>query len=164
MGLPPTVGLEPPSRAEYATRRRPVEGVDAITAQLEEDTAIRLLIAEDSPEPTRLACTWAQEWVNMLEDSGRRRALLQAKRLFVVCLTAAGRTDEAKGLLASIAAQCAELGMTRYLLDSPPSVRELVVDLRDDQLAGRCPPDWAPVPTSFLTDVLTADTATVDVA
>lgn len=164
LGLPPTAGLEPPSRAEYATRRRPVEGIDAITAQLEEDTAIRLLIADDSPETTRLACTWAQEWVNMLEGSGRRRALLQAKRLLVVCLAAAGRTDEAKKLLASIAAQCAELGMTHYLLDSPLYVRELVVDLRDDQLAGRCPPDWAPVPTSFLTDVLTADTATVDVA
>ncbi|MGW5153549.1 protein kinase domain-containing protein [Rhodococcus koreensis] len=164
MGLPPTAGLAPPSRVEYPTRRRPVDGVDAVTAQLDEDTAIRLLIADDSPETIRLACTWAQEWVTMLEDSGRRRALLQAKRLLVVCLAAAGRTEEAKRVLASIAAQCAELGMTRYLLDGPLYVRELVVNLRDDQLAGRCPPDWAPVPTSFLTEVLTADTATVDVA
>ncbi|TQC46665.1 hypothetical protein EEB14_24990 [Rhodococcus sp. WS4] len=164
LGLPPTAGLEPPSRVEYATRRRPVDGVDAIIAQVEEDTAIRLLVAEGSPEPTRLACTWAQEWVNMLEGSGRRRALLQAKRLLVVCLAVAGRTEEAKGLLASVTAQCAELGMTRYLLDSPLYVRELVVELRDDRLAGRCPRDWAPAPASFLTEVLTAHTVTVDVA
>ncbi|WP_345352993.1 protein kinase domain-containing protein [Rhodococcus olei] len=164
LGLPPTPGLGPPSRVEYARRPRPVEGIDAITAQFDEDTAIRLLVAENSPESGRLACTWAQEWANMLEGSGRRRALMQAKRLLVVCLAAAGRTDEAKRLLASIAAQCAELGMTRYLLDSPLYVRDLVVDLRDDRLAGRWPPEWARVPTSFLADVLAAETATVDVA
>jgi hypothetical protein len=53
--------------------------------------------------------------------------------------------------------------MTRYLLDSPIRVRELVADLRDDSLAGRCLPEWAPVPTSFLTDMLATNT-TVDVA
>ncbi|MGW5153592.1 hypothetical protein, partial [Rhodococcus koreensis] len=50
MGLPATAGLEPPAPAEYAARRRPVEGIDAVTAQLEEDTAIRLLAAQGSPE------------------------------------------------------------------------------------------------------------------
>ncbi|QSE85746.1 serine/threonine-protein kinase [Rhodococcus koreensis] len=163
LGLPPTAGLEPPPLAEYTTRRRPVDGVDAITAQLEEDTAIRLLAAADSPASTRIACTWAQEWVTMLDGSRRRRALLQAKRLLIVALAAAERTTEAKGLLAAVTTQCAELGMTRYLLDSPIRVRELVADLRDDSLAGRCLPEWAPVPTSFLTDMLATNT-TVDVA
>ena len=128
---------------------------------LAQETAIRLLAAADSPEPTRIACTWAQEWVNMLDGSGRRRALLQAKRLLIVALAAAERTTEAKGLLAAVTTQCAELGMTRYLLDSPIRVRELVADLRDDSLAGRCPPEWAPVPTSFLTDMLTTDRKSV---
>ncbi|WP_162181254.1 hypothetical protein [Rhodococcus wratislaviensis] len=52
--------------------------------------------------------------------------------------------------------------MTRYLLDSPLNVRELDVDLRENQLAGQFPSEWAPVATSFLTEVL-AGTATVDV-
>ncbi|MGW4332034.1 protein kinase domain-containing protein [Rhodococcus koreensis] len=161
MGLPATAGLEPPVPVEYAARRRPVEGIDAVTAQLEEDTAIRLLAAQGSPESIRLACTWAQEWVTMLDGSQRRRALLQAKRLLIICLAAAGRTTEAKGLLAAVTAQCAELGMTRYLLDSPVHIHTLLTDLRDDLLAGQYLPEWAPVPMPVITDMMT-DTAPVD--
>lgn len=161
LGLPLTAGLEPPSPVEYATRRRPVDGIDTVTAQLEEDTAIRLLVAQDSPESTRLACTWAQESVTMLDGSQRRRALLQAKRLLIICLAAAGGTTEAKELLAAVTAQCADLDMIRYLLDSPAHLRTLATDLHDDLFAGRYLPEWAPVPMPVLTDMMT-DTAPVD--
>ena len=82
--------------------------------------------------------------------------MLQAKRLHVACLAAAGRTAEAKQTLAAIAAQCAELGMVRYLLDGGPWVRELVAELRQDQRRGQWQPEWPPVPSSFLDELLAA--------
>ena len=62
-----TRGMPP---LEYSARRRPVDGIEEITAQLEEDTAIRLLLRGHPHARTELACTWAQEWVDTLE--GRR--------------------------------------------------------------------------------------------
>ncbi|MFC0454282.1 hypothetical protein [Rhodococcus jostii] len=101
-----------------------------------------------------LACEWVTEWVTRLEGRGRDRALLQAKRLLVACLATAGRTEEAKSLLASIAAQCAEQGMVRYPLDGGPQVVPLLRALRDDQIAGRWPPEWPTVPRPFIDSML----------
>jgi hypothetical protein len=72
-------------------------------------------------------------------------------------LSASGRIDEAKELLASITAQCAALGMVRHLPDGGPHVVSLLAALREDQAAGRWHPDWAPVPAAFLADLATAD-------
>ncbi|MFD9663237.1 protein kinase [Rhodococcus sp. NPDC059968] len=156
LGLPVAPGIEARTPVEYAARQRPVDGIEEITAQLEEATAIRLLLDEDSPERVDLACEWVTEWEARLEGRGRDRALLQAKRLLVACLATAERTDEAKSLLASIAAQCAEQSMVRYPLDGGPQVVPLLRALRDDQLAGRWPPDWPTVPRPFIDSMLEA--------
>ena len=64
-------------------------------AQLEEDTAIRLLITDSrAGEQRDVACRWAQEWVDRLNGRGRHRASLRAERLLAACLSAAGRTVE----------------------------------------------------------------------
>ena len=47
----------------------------------------------------------------------------------MAALSAAGRTDDAKQTLAQIAAQCAERGMVRYLLDGGPRVVALFAEL-----------------------------------
>ncbi|AHK35887.1 serine/threonine-protein kinase [Rhodococcus opacus] len=155
LGLPvhPDLGALP--HVSYSARRRPVDGIDEITAQLEEDTAIRLLLCEeDIPARTELACIWSREWVDTLEGRGRPRALLQARRLLAACLSAAGRLDEAKAVLAPVAAQCAALGTIRYLADGGPYVVSVLAALREDQLAGRWRPEWPPVPASFLIEVV----------
>ncbi|WP_420752681.1 protein kinase domain-containing protein [Rhodococcus sp. O3] len=149
LGLPPAAGVPPPPPITHAQRRRPVHGVDALTAQLDESVAIRALLDEGTSAATELACIWAQEWVDMLADAGRPRALLQARRLLVDILAAAGRTGEAKGLLATITAQCATLGIVRYLLDGGPHLRALLEDLRADHEAGRWHDDWPAVPDRF---------------
>ncbi|MFD9663685.1 protein kinase [Rhodococcus sp. NPDC059968] len=157
LGLPLHSDIPVPPPAEYPSRRRPVDGLEALTAQIEEATAIRLLLDEHSPDQAELACTWAQEWVNRLRSLGAHRLLMQARRLLVACLFASGRIDEAKELLTSIAAQCAELGLVRHLPDGGPHVVSLIAALRDDQVAGRWRRDWAPVPAAFLADLVTAD-------
>ena len=134
-----------PGRAEH-TDALPDGGLGEITAQLRDETEIRGLLA-DQPG---LACDRAHAWVHRLQPQARPRALLQANRLLVAALSAAGRTDDAKQTLAHIAAQCAELGMIRYLLDGGPRVVALLAELRDDLHSDRWRPTWPAIPPAFL--------------
>ncbi|UUK33945.1 hypothetical protein MPY17_40320 [Rhodococcus opacus] len=47
--------------------------MDEITAQLEDATAITVLLGQRSAETTAAACTWAGEWVHRIEGRGRHR-------------------------------------------------------------------------------------------
>ena len=144
------------SPVEYSQRRRPIDGIDEIVAQIEEEAAIRRLVTGWFDEQARLACTWAREWVERLEGSVRRRALLKAQRLLVACLAASGRAAEAKKLLASVLARTAELGLVRFPVDGGPLVVELVEELNEDQKAARWQSDWHAVPAEFLQKVIAA--------
>ncbi|WP_433755500.1 protein kinase domain-containing protein [Nocardia sp. CA-135398] len=159
LGLPPHPEFGPLPVVEYGNRRVPVDPIDEFTVLYEEFTAIRLLLAAETPEKTELACAWAQEWVDLLESVKRPRELLKARRMLIACLAAAGRTDEAKTLLATVTAQCAELGSVRYLLDGGPHVVATLAAVYEDQLAGRWRPEWPDVPTEFLIALVNAHAA-----
>jgi ATP/maltotriose-dependent transcriptional regulator MalT len=156
-GLPSRPVVRPP--AEFAQRRRPVDGIDEITAQLEEETAIRLLITE-SREQDDVACRWAQEWVDRLKGRGRHRASLRAERLLAACLLAAGRTAEAKQLFGAVLARCADLGMVRFPLDGGEQLVSLIAEIRNDQQMGRSDPAMPQLPMTFLDRILEADSRT----
>ena len=81
----------------YATRRRPHNGIEEATAQLEDARAIIETIADPKPDRLDLACRWAREWVEHLESSGRELALLHAQRLLAGALAVSDRTDEGDG-------------------------------------------------------------------
>lgn len=68
---------------EYSARRRPTDGIDEITVQLEESTSIRTLLAQQPPD-RELACAWAAEWVTELEGRDRPRASLTTARCLPV--------------------------------------------------------------------------------
>jgi serine/threonine-protein kinase PknK len=125
-------------------------GLGEITAQLRDETEIRGLLA-DQPA---VACERAQAWVQRLEPQSRPRALLQANRLLVAAFDAAGRTEEAKQTLIHIAAQCAECGMVRYLLDGGPRVVALLAELRNDLHSGRWEPTWPLISSAFFDTIL----------
>jgi serine/threonine-protein kinase PknK len=128
----------------------PDGGLSEITAQLHDEAEIRGLLA-DQPG---LACERAEASVRRLEHQGRPRALLQANRLLVAALSAAGRTDDAKQTLAHIAAQCADREMNRFLLDGGPRVVALLAELHDDLHSGRWRPTWPAIPVAFLDTML----------
>ncbi|MET8648727.1 protein kinase domain-containing protein [Nocardia aurea] len=159
LGLPPHPEFGGLPVVDHAHRRTPVDPIDEFTVLYEEFTAIRLLLAEESASSTALARTWAQEWVDRLESLHRPRELLKARRLLVACLAADDRVDAAKKLLATVSAQCAELGSVRYLLDGGPHVLATLAALYEDQLAGRWDPTWPEVPAAFLRTLIEADTA-----
>ncbi len=102
-------------------------------------------------------CERAQAWVERLEHQRRPRALLQANRLLVAALSAADRTDEAKQTLASIAAQCAERGMVRYLLDGGPRVWRSSRSFATTCTAVGGNPAWHAVPTALSRHVSMAE-------
>ena len=156
LGLPvhPEFGALPVM--SYAARRRPVDVIDLMTVQHEEATAIRSLLLENDPGQTDLARRWAQEWVDHLTAQHRPQALLQARLLLVACLAAAERTDEAKATLATIAAQCAQLGLVRYLVDGGPYVVATIAQLHANQQAGRWSSEWPEVPADFLERLVNA--------
>ena len=93
---------------------------------------------------------WAQEWVDRLAAQNHPQALLRARRLLGACLAAAGRTDDAKAVIATVAAQCAKLRMLRYLVDGGPHVVATLSDLQADQRALRWRPEWPDIPADFL--------------
>jgi ATP/maltotriose-dependent transcriptional regulator MalT len=142
---------------EFAQRQRPVEGLAEITAQLQEQAAIRALIADSGVgEQNDAACDWAQEWVDRLQGRGRDRALLRARRTLVECLSAAGRTAEAKQLLSAILIRCAELGMVRFPIDGGEGLVALIAELRNEQQTGRSDLMKPQPPMSFLDEILDA--------
>ncbi len=76
------------------------------------------------------------------------------------CLAAAaGRGDEAKTTLAVIAAECAQLGTVRFLLDSGPYVIATLESMREDRAAGRWNPEWPDVPADFLDRLVNVEVA-----
>ena len=155
LGLPTRRVVRPP--VEFAQRQRPVDGLDEITAQLEEDTAIRLLITDSrAGEQRDVACRWAQEWVDRLNGRGRHRASLRAERLLAACLSAAGRTVEAKLVLGAVLARCADVGMVRFPIDGGERLVSLIAEVRNDQQMGRSDPMMPHLPMSFLDRILDA--------
>ncbi|WP_067539614.1 serine/threonine-protein kinase [Nocardia crassostreae] len=159
LGLPPHPEFGPLPVVDYHNRRTPVDAIDEFTVLYEEFTSIRLLLAEETPDSIALACTWAREWVDKLESVHRPRELLKARRLLVACLAAAGRGGEAKTLLATITAQCADLGSVRYILDGGPHVVAPLAALQADQTSGRWHPEWPHVPAAFLQALVDAHAA-----
>jgi ATP/maltotriose-dependent transcriptional regulator MalT len=154
LGLPTRRAVGP--LVEFAQRQRPLDGLAEITAQLEEETAIRALIADSGVgERNDVACDWAQEWVDRLQGRGRQRALLRAQRTLAECLSAAGRTAEAKRLLSAVLARCADVGIVRFPIDGGERLVPLIAEVRKNQQTGGSDPGPQP-PMSFLDQVLDA--------
>ena len=154
LGLGPLPSAPRQQPVAYGTRPRPDHGTAAWTAQLEEATAIRGLLADPTPENTELACRWAGEWVQLLRGSRRERRLLRAERLEVACLAAAGHDEEAATLLASVAARCEQAGLLRFLPDGGPLVLDVARRLADELTAGRGRAGRPDVSPAFLLDAV----------
>ncbi|WP_068269376.1 serine/threonine-protein kinase [Aldersonia kunmingensis] len=151
LGMPPNPDYAPQNTA-FDARREPVDEVDVLTVQAEEATAIRRLLAEHDPDSTRLACRWAQQWVDQLAPRRLPRGQLLSQRLLVACLSAAGRDDEAKLVLANVLARCAKIGALRFPIDGGPYVVATLAELIGDHRVGA----WSAIPADFIDRLDTA--------
>jgi len=93
-------------------------GIATMTAELDEDSAVRLLSASDSADDHEQACRRAADLVAAIDGERRPLAALQAQVLHIETLTSAGREADARDELAPVAAKCAELGLSRLLVDA----------------------------------------------
>jgi serine/threonine-protein kinase PknK len=93
-------------------------GVATMTAELDEDSAVRLLSASDSADDHEQACRRAADLAGAIDGERRPLAALQAQVLRIETLTAAGRKADARDQLGPVATKCAELGLSRLLVDA----------------------------------------------
>ncbi len=93
-------------------------GIATLTAELDEDSAVRLLAASDSPDDQRQACTRAADLATGIDGQRRPLAARQAELLLVETLTATGRVAEARAGASRVSARCGELGLPRLLVDA----------------------------------------------
>ncbi|WP_328402736.1 protein kinase domain-containing protein [Nocardia sp. NBC_00403] len=113
------------------TYRRQPDAILALTAELEQDAAVHLLLAENSTDSIRAATARAERLVQVIQRQTRPRALLHAQLRYVCCLSAAGQSDQAATLLAPLLRRCAELGLVRTVVDSGPAIAPVLETLAE---------------------------------
>jgi serine/threonine-protein kinase PknK len=93
-------------------------GIATLTAELDENSAIRLLAASDSPDDQGQACRRAADLAEGIDGQRRPLAALQAELLLIETLTATGHIAEAQAGVSHVSARCAEVGLPRLLVDA----------------------------------------------
>lgn len=94
------------------------DGIATLTAELDEDSAVRLLAASDSPDDQGQACRRAADLAKGIDGQRRPLAALQAELLLIETLTATGRVVEDWAGVTHASARCAEVGLPRLLVDA----------------------------------------------
>ncbi|WP_330230243.1 protein kinase [Nocardia sp. NBC_00508] len=100
--------------------------IRSATAELDQDSAIRLLLAMGTISATDEALRRAEQMVHEIRTQHRPRALTQAQLMHACCLWAAGQTEAAKIALAPPLARCAEQRMVRVVSDSGPNINAVL--------------------------------------
>jgi serine/threonine-protein kinase PknK len=132
-------------------------GVAKVTAELDENSAIRILLTDPTPARLDFAGHRAAALVRSITAADRPRATLEATLLHAQCLAVAGHTDQARDVLAPAAAICAQHGLTRPLIDAGPDIVALLKGHRAEHGTVTSSPPL--IPGDFLTSVVTAPRA-----
>ena len=93
-------------------------GIATITAELDEDSAVRLLSVNEATDERADACRRAKQLAAGIDGAKRPLAALRARLLLAETLTAAGQVAEADTEAAPVVAKCSELGLWRLLTDA----------------------------------------------
>jgi serine/threonine-protein kinase/serine/threonine-protein kinase PknK len=104
---------------------QPLDGIGDVTAELTEDSQIRLLLVYGTPSALAMACDRARARLAHVDQGKRPRAHLRATVQLALCLAATGNTDEAQHVLAPALKTCAALGLRQLLIDEGPQMVRL---------------------------------------
>ena len=105
-----------------------LDGIGQDTAELTEDSQIRLLLIDGKPSALSAACERARARLDHVDQSKRSRAHLHATIQLALCLAVAGETDEAQRVLLPALRTCSALGLSQLLIDEGPQILRLVQD------------------------------------
>jgi serine/threonine-protein kinase/serine/threonine-protein kinase PknK len=104
---------------------QPLDGIGDVTAELLQDSQIRLLLIDGTPSAVTTACERARARLEQVDQAKRPRAHLHATVQLALCLAAAGDTGEAQRILAPALKTCAALGLRQLLIDEGPQMVRL---------------------------------------
>jgi len=104
---------------------RPLDGIGDVTAELMEDSQIRLFLIDGTPSALAEACERARARLEHVDPVKRPRAHLHATVQLALCAAAAGNADEAQHVLAPALRTCAALGLSQLLIDEGPQMIRL---------------------------------------
>jgi serine/threonine-protein kinase PknK len=93
------------------------DGTARMTAELDEDSGIRLLCASDSDNDHERACVRARDLLAGTDSEHRPLAALSARLLLAETLTATGRLEDAADVASPAAAECGAVGLSRLPVD-----------------------------------------------
>jgi ATP/maltotriose-dependent transcriptional regulator MalT len=94
------------------------DGIATMTAELDEDSGIRLLSSSDDADDRQLACRRAVSLLAGIDPKQRPLAALRAQLLVAETLSAAGRATDARDELGSVRALCDQHGLPQLLVDA----------------------------------------------
>jgi MalT-like TPR region len=106
-----------------------LDGIGDDTAELKEDSQIRLLLVDGKPSALSEACGRARARLDHLDAGKRPRAHLRATIQLALCQAVAGNCDEAQRVLRPALRTCAALGLSQVLLDEGPQIVRLAQDV-----------------------------------
>jgi serine/threonine-protein kinase/serine/threonine-protein kinase PknK len=108
-----------------------LDGTGDDTAELKEDSQIRLFLLDGEPPALSEACRRARVRLDHVDQRRRPRAHLHATLQLALCLVVAGNNEEAQQVLAPALRTCAALGLSRLLIDEGPQMLRLAADTVD---------------------------------
>ncbi|MFE3195764.1 protein kinase [Nocardia sp. NPDC059240] len=101
----------------------------AVAAELDQDSAIRLLLLAGTETAAAQACSRAERLVEIVGTQPRPRALLNAELLYGCCLSASGRVAEAVTILEPTLTRCAGQGLVRLVVDTGRQLHPVIETL-----------------------------------
>jgi serine/threonine-protein kinase PknK len=93
-----------------------------VTAELADESQIRLLLIDGSASALAAACARARTRLEHVDHAKRPRAHLHATVQLALCLATTGNADEAQDVLAPALRTCAALGLSQLLIDEGPQM------------------------------------------
>ncbi|GAA1481284.1 serine/threonine protein kinase PknK [Gordonia sinesedis] len=121
---------EPPPDLRLTVEPPAGSGIARMVREVDEDTAIRLLMRSDSTVDRAAAVDRATTVRDGIDPGLRPRDHLLAELLLVGALQAAGRSDDAQAVLAPAAARCDDAGLSALLADAGIEVAQALTLLR----------------------------------
>jgi serine/threonine-protein kinase PknK len=94
------------------------DGIATMTAELDEDSGIRILLASDLDDDREQAYRRAGELLAGIDSERRPLAGLNARLLRIETLAATDRADEARAEQSDVESQLAGIGLSRFLADT----------------------------------------------
>jgi serine/threonine-protein kinase PknK len=94
------------------------DGIATMTAELDEDSGIRLLCSSSDADDRELACRRAASLLAGIDPKQRPLAALRAQLLVAETFSAAGRATDAGNELGPVRALCDQHGLPQLLVDA----------------------------------------------